>query len=103
RGARRPAARPVRDRQVHGLGGHRGSAASARRGRATPPPGHPGARMSTAPRTGYQDRHPLIGPARQDHLHVMTFNLRYDNSSATAAGEADHWPERRPLMIDLLA
>lgn len=42
--------------------------------------------MSTAPRTGYQDRHPLIGPARQDHLHVMTFNLRYDNSSATAAG-----------------
>ncbi|WP_140398414.1 endonuclease/exonuclease/phosphatase family protein [Brachybacterium massiliense] len=59
--------------------------------------------MSTAPRTGYQDRHPLIGPARQDHLHVMTFNLRYDNSSATAVGEPDHWPERRPLMIDLLA
>lgn len=46
------------------------------------------------------DRHragPLMGPARGDELHVMSFNLRF------ASERRPHsWPERRPVMADLL-
>ena len=54
----------------------------------------------------------LIGRAGPHHLHVMSFNIRLDLSradeaasfglEATQAGEADHWPERRPLVTELL-
>ncbi|MCW1804767.1 endonuclease/exonuclease/phosphatase family protein [Brachybacterium squillarum] len=44
----------------------------------------------------------LIGKARKDQLHVMTFNIRMDNSTNTQPGDADHWPERRPLLVELL-
>ena len=50
---------------------------------------------------GGRDR-PLIGRARRDRLHVMAFNIRYDNSATTGPGEPDHWPDRRPILIDLL-
>lgn len=39
---------------------------------------------------------PLMGPARGDELHVMTFNLRF------ASNRGDHtWPQRRPVMAEL--
>lgn len=39
---------------------------------------------------------PLMGPARGDELHVMTFNLRF------ASDEQPHsWPQRRPVMAEL--
>lgn len=46
----------------------------------------------------------LIGAAKRDQLHVMSFNIRYDrsDSGATQPGDADHWPDRRPLVIELL-
>ena len=47
-------------------------------------------------------RRPLIGAASPDHLHVMTFNLRFDGSDTTVAGDPDHWPDRRPHLIELL-
>ncbi|CAM3532656.1 endonuclease/exonuclease/phosphatase family protein [Kibdelosporangium persicum] len=40
---------------------------------------------------------PVIGPARGDALHVMSFNLRY--ASAT---EPNSWAARRPVMAQLL-
>ncbi|ALG15000.1 endonuclease [Kibdelosporangium phytohabitans] len=40
---------------------------------------------------------PVIGPARGDTLHVMSFNLRY--ASAT---EPNSWAVRRPVMAQLL-
>ena len=39
----------------------------------------------------------LIGPARGDQLHVMAFNIRYDNDPSPRS-----WPERRPLIAKLL-
>lgn len=54
----------------------------------------------------------LVGPAGPEHLHVMSFNIRLDLSredeaasfglEATQPGEADHWPDRRPLVTELL-
>jgi endonuclease/exonuclease/phosphatase family metal-dependent hydrolase len=39
---------------------------------------------------------PLMGPARGDELHVMSFNLRF------ASDKGSHsWPARRPIMADL--
>ena len=43
----------------------------------------------------------IIGPARGDLLHAMSFNIRYDDG-ATQPGEPDHWPERAPLTTELL-
>lgn len=40
---------------------------------------------------------PVIGPARGDRLHVMTFNLRF--ASVT---EPNSWARRRPVMAELL-
>ena len=42
---------------------------------------------------------PLIGKAGADELHVMTFNIRMDDSAHTEPGEAAPWPERRPLLM----
>src|SRR5699024_10951916 len=47
-------------------------------------------------------RRPLIGAASPDQLHVMTFNLRFDGSDTTEAGDPDHWPDRRPHLVELL-
>lgn len=47
-------------------------------------------------------RRPLIGKASRTQLHVMSFNIRYDRSNVTQPGDPDHWPERRPIMIELL-
>src|SRR5699024_9305627 len=58
-------------------------------------PGEPSMSPSTA-------RRPLIGAASPDQLHVMTFNLRFDGSDTTAAGDPDHWPDRRPHLVELL-
>jgi len=48
---------------------------------------------------------PLIGAVAPNQLHVMSMNIRYDRSrdGQTAPGDADHWPERRPLLIALLS
>jgi endonuclease/exonuclease/phosphatase family metal-dependent hydrolase len=40
---------------------------------------------------------PVIGPARGDLLHVMSFNLRYASLSAP-----NSWKARRPVMAELL-
>nr|BFF20035.1 endonuclease/exonuclease/phosphatase family protein [Promicromonospora thailandica] len=45
---------------------------------------------------------PVIGPARGDALHVMSFNVRYDREGQTRPGEPDHWPERAPLTTAFL-
>lgn len=47
----------------------------------------------------------LIGPATPAQLHVMSMNIRLDRSGDgdTHPGDADHWPERRPRLIELLA
>ncbi|GAA1724873.1 endonuclease/exonuclease/phosphatase family protein [Isoptericola hypogeus] len=48
-------------------------------------------------------RTPLIGPADDgDLLHVMSLNVRCANDG-TAPGDPDHWPERAPLVTELLA
>lgn len=44
---------------------------------------------------------PLIGPAGGEMLHVMSFNIRYDRAG-TAPGQPDYWPERAPLVEQLL-
>lgn len=51
----------------------------------------------------------LIAPEAPEQLHVMSMNLRCDLSGllpeegGTRPGEVDHWPERRPALIELLA
>jgi endonuclease/exonuclease/phosphatase family metal-dependent hydrolase len=40
---------------------------------------------------------PLIGPARGDDLHVMSFNLRFASDTRPHS-----WPQRRPVLADLL-
>jgi len=44
-----------------------------------------------------EQNRPLIGPARSDELHVMSFNLRFASETRPHS-----WPERRPVMADLL-
>ena len=68
---------------------------------AAAPSASRGGERSGRPGKGRDDR-PLIGRARRDRLHVMAFNIRYDNSDSTQMGDPDHWPSRRPIMIDLL-
>lgn len=47
----------------------------------------------------------LIGPTPPDQLQVMSVNIRCDRSGGggTRPGDADHWPDRRPWLIGLLA
>lgn len=45
---------------------------------------------------------PLIGPATDGRLHVMAFTIRLERVSDTESGNPDHWPDRRPILIDLL-
>lgn len=51
----------------------------------------------------------LIGAAAPEQLHVMSMNLRCDLSGllpeegGTRPGDPDHWPDRRPALIELLA
>lgn len=44
----------------------------------------------------------LIGKANRTQLHVMTFNIRLDRSTSTQPGDPDHWPERAPILTELL-
>lgn len=44
----------------------------------------------------------MIGPVMGRGLHVMSFNIRLDRPE-TLPGDPDHWPERRPLLRELLA
>jgi len=79
----------------------------------TPATGAPAtaAPAPAAPAASSSDE-PLIGAADPEHFHVMTFNIRLDRSvrtdregedlPVTEPGEADHWPDRRPLVIELL-
>jgi endonuclease/exonuclease/phosphatase family metal-dependent hydrolase len=54
-------------------------------------PGH-------AQRSGVrEDDRPVIGPARGDELHVMSFNLRF-----AATTEPHSWQRRRPVVAELL-
>ncbi|MFC7374656.1 MULTISPECIES: endonuclease/exonuclease/phosphatase family protein [unclassified Brachybacterium] len=61
----------------------------------------PAAAAPAAPGKGGPNR-PLIGRATRGRLHVMTFNIRLDRSTETQPGDPDHWPDRRPILIDLL-
>ena len=45
---------------------------------------------------------PVIGRARGELLHAMSFNVRYDRVGQTHPGEPDYWPERAPLTIEFL-
>jgi endonuclease/exonuclease/phosphatase family metal-dependent hydrolase len=45
---------------------------------------------------------PVIGPARGDLLHAMSFNVRYDREGQTQPGEPDYWPERALLTTEFL-
>lgn len=45
---------------------------------------------------------PVIGPARGEWLHAMSFNVRYDREGQTQPGEPDYWPERAPLTTAFL-
>jgi len=49
-----------------------------------------------------QGGRPVIGPARGDLLHAMSFNIRYDRVGQTHPGEPDYWPERAPLTTAFL-
>ncbi|WP_158889795.1 endonuclease/exonuclease/phosphatase family protein [Amycolatopsis anabasis] len=42
----------------------------------------------------------VIGPARGDRLHVITFNIRYD--AKAAPGTPDSWTDRRPVLAEFL-
>lgn len=54
-------------------------------------------RAEASPRRGA-----LIGKANRTQLHIMTFNIRLDRSTATQPGDPDHWPERAPILTELL-
>lgn len=56
---------------------------------------------SAAPRTAPGGR-PVIGRARGEWLHAMSFNVRYDREGETQPGDPDHWPERAPLTTAFL-
>lgn len=45
---------------------------------------------------------PVIGHARGELLHAMSFNVRYDREGQTRPGEPDYWPERAPLTTEFL-
>jgi len=45
---------------------------------------------------------PLVGPADGDLLHVMSLNVRVE-IEGTPPGSPDHWPDRAPLLTELLA
>ena len=83
---------PARRTVLTGLGAAAGGAALA--AAAAPAGAAPAQNPSRA----------LIGRAKRDELHVMSFNIRYDRSSGggTVEGDSDHWPTRRPLLIELL-
>ncbi|WP_281872346.1 endonuclease/exonuclease/phosphatase family protein [Brachybacterium paraconglomeratum] len=83
---------PARRTVLTGLGAAAGGAALA--AAAAPAGAAPAQNPSRA----------LIGRAKRDELHVMSFNIRYDRSSGggTVEGDPDHWPTRRPLLIELL-
>jgi endonuclease/exonuclease/phosphatase family metal-dependent hydrolase len=51
-------------------------------------------RSASAPR---ERATPLIGPARGDELHVMSFNLRFASETRPHS-----WSQRRPVMAELL-
>ncbi|MGP4015916.1 endonuclease/exonuclease/phosphatase family protein [Saccharopolyspora sp. 5N708] len=42
----------------------------------------------------------LIGPAKGEQLHVMSFNIRYDAKAAPPSPDA--WSTRRPILAELL-
>lgn len=54
------------------------------------------ANLMNAGNAGASER-PLIGPARGDSLHIMSFNLRY-----ASLQEPNSWTTRRPIMAELL-
>ncbi|MDQ4112050.1 MAG: endonuclease/exonuclease/phosphatase family protein [Actinomycetota bacterium] len=43
----------------------------------------------------------LIGKVKAPDLHVMSFNIRYDREG-TQPGQPDYWPERKPLVTELV-
>ncbi|PSK99639.1 endonuclease/exonuclease/phosphatase family metal-dependent hydrolase [Murinocardiopsis flavida] len=51
-----------------------------------------------APAAADSDGGPVIGPPRGDQMHVMSYNIRYDNPD-----DANTWTERRPALKRLLA
>ncbi|MCH1867933.1 endonuclease/exonuclease/phosphatase family protein [Nocardioides sp. CFH 31398] len=80
------------------LGTSLGVAAALGAAAGTGPAGH----AAAAPARRPKDR-PLVGPARGDDVHVMTFNIRLDRGTATQPGQPDHWGDRAPLVTRLLA
>ncbi|GGM20016.1 endonuclease/exonuclease/phosphatase family protein [Promicromonospora citrea] len=60
------------------------------------------ATASAAPRTAPGGSRPVIGRARGEWLHAMSFNVRYDREGETRPGDPDYWPERAPLTTAFL-
>lgn len=50
---------------------------------------------------GRRNKGPLIGPTRHRDLHIMAFNIRYDQEG-TQPGEPDYWGDREPLVTRLV-
>lgn len=59
--------------------------------------------VSTAPAPGSEmnPNRPLIGPAPDRRIHLMTFNIRLDQEG-TAPSSPDNWARRRPAVSSLL-
>ncbi|WP_299053510.1 endonuclease/exonuclease/phosphatase family protein [uncultured Nocardioides sp.] len=58
--------------------------------------------LGSARRAGARDPGPLIGPALGEDLHVMSFNVRVPQPG-TRPGDPDHWGDREPYVVRLLA
>ncbi|WP_417233751.1 endonuclease/exonuclease/phosphatase family protein [Arthrobacter sp.] len=58
---------------------------------------YPVARGIHTPATGA-----MIGPVDGTGLHVMSYNIRLERAE-TLPGDPDHWPDRRPLLRELLS
>jgi len=62
-----------------------------------------GSQLAATPSAYATPGEALIGPAKGEWLHAMTFNIRLDlTPGGTQPGQPDHWPDRAPLLVRFL-